>query len=121
MTMRWLLITALTVLALKPAPSPPPPWHPVATFSILGFDPDSREIGAAVQSRVFSVGNGVLWADAEVGAVATQAIVDVSYGPKGIALLKNGIAPRFPAGPRSIFARCRLLTGAPGEVLRFAE
>ena len=93
MTMRWLLITALTVLALKPAPSPPP-WHPVATFSILGFDPDTREIGAAVQSRVFSVGNGVLWAEAEVGAIATQAIVDVSYGPKGIELLKSGIAPR---------------------------
>jgi uncharacterized Ntn-hydrolase superfamily protein len=46
-----------------------------------------------VQSRVFSVGNGVLWAEAEVGAVATQAIVDVSYGPKGLALLKQGLAP----------------------------
>ncbi len=53
------------------------------TFSILGFDPETGEIGAAVQSRVFSVGNGVLWAEAGVGAVATQAIVDVSYGPKG--------------------------------------
>ena len=46
-----------------------------------------------MQSRVFSVGNGVLWAEAGVGAVATQAIVDVSYGPKGIALLKEGLAP----------------------------
>jgi uncharacterized Ntn-hydrolase superfamily protein len=51
-------------------------------------------IGAAVQSRVFSVGNGVLWAAAEVGAVATQAIVDVSYGPQGMALLKQGMAPK---------------------------
>jgi uncharacterized Ntn-hydrolase superfamily protein len=50
-------------------------------------------IGAAVQSRVFSAGNGVLWAEAEVGAVATQAIVDVSYGPKGLALLRQGLAP----------------------------
>ena len=56
------------------------PWNTVATFSILGFDPDTEEIGAAVQSRVFSVGNGVLWAEAGVGAVATQALVDVSYG-----------------------------------------
>ena len=63
------------------------------TFSILGFDPTTGEIGAAVQSRVFSVGNGVLWAEAGVGAVATQAIVDVSYGPKGIALLKDGLTP----------------------------
>jgi uncharacterized Ntn-hydrolase superfamily protein len=67
--------------------------HPVATFSILGFDPGTGEVGGAVQSRVFSVGNGVLWGEAEVGMVATQAIVDVSYGPKGLQLLKKGMAP----------------------------
>lgn len=66
---------------------------PVATFSILGFDPATGEVGGAVQSRVFSVGNGVLWAEAGVGAAASQAIVDVSYGPKAIALLKAGMAP----------------------------
>ena len=66
---------------------------PVATFSILGFDPESGEVGGAVQSRVFSVGNGVLWAEADVGIVATQAIVDVSYGPKGLALLRAGMSP----------------------------
>lgn len=66
---------------------------PVATFSILGFDPETGEVGGAVQSRVFSVGNGVLWAEAGVGAVATQAIVDVSYGPKGLALLRAGMTP----------------------------
>src|SRR5207249_1659676 len=58
------------------------PWNTVATFSILGFDADTKEIGIAVQSRVFSVGNGVLWAEAGVGAVATQAFVDISYGPQ---------------------------------------
>ncbi len=63
------------------------------TFSILGFDPETGEIGGAVQSRVFSVGNGVLWAEAGVGAVATQAIVDVSYGPQGLALLRLGYSP----------------------------
>jgi len=63
------------------------------TFSILGFDPATGEIGGAVQSRVFSVGNGVLWAEAGVGAAATQAIVDVSYGPKAIELLKAGMTP----------------------------
>ncbi len=63
------------------------------TFSILGFDPQTGEVGGAVQSRVFSVGNGVLWAEAEVGAVATQAIVDVSYGPQSLALLRQGKKP----------------------------
>ena len=66
---------------------------PVATFSILGFDPETGEVGGAVQSRVFSVGNGVLWAEADVGVVTTQAIVDVSYGPKGLALLRAGLTP----------------------------
>jgi uncharacterized Ntn-hydrolase superfamily protein len=63
------------------------------TFSILGYDPQTGEIGAAVQSRVFSVGNGVLWADASVGVAATQAIVDVGYGPKALELLRRGLTP----------------------------
>ena len=46
------------------------PW-PTGTFSILGFDPATEEVGGAVQSRVFSVGNGVLWAEAGAGVVAT--------------------------------------------------
>lgn len=74
--------------------TPPLPWPPVATFSILGYDPATGEVGGAVQSRVFSVGNGVLWAEAGVGAVATQAIVDVSYGAQALALLRQGMAPR---------------------------
>ena len=65
---------------------------PVATFSILGYDPETGEVGGAVQSRVFTL-TGVLTADADAGIVATQAIVDVSYGPKGIALLKQGMTP----------------------------
>jgi uncharacterized Ntn-hydrolase superfamily protein len=69
-----------------------PLWD-TGTFSILGFDPDTGEIGAAVQSRVFSVGHGVLWADANVGVAATQAIVDVGYGPRALELLKQGMAP----------------------------
>jgi len=64
-----------------------------ATFSILGYDPETGEVGGAVQSRVFAVGNGVLWAEAGVGAVATQAIIDVSYGPQGLELLRKGISP----------------------------
>ena len=67
------------------------PPETVSTFSILGYDPQTGEVGGAVQSRVFSVGNGVLWAEAHVGAVATQAMVDVSYGPKALALLEQGL------------------------------
>jgi len=69
-----------------------PLWD-TGTFSILGYDPDTGEVGGAVQSRVFSVGNGVLWADADVGVAATQAIVDVGYGPKALTFLRRGMAP----------------------------
>ena len=58
-------------------------WTSPGTFSILGFDPETGEVGGAVQSRVFSVGNGVLWAEAGVGAVATQAAVDVGLRAAG--------------------------------------
>src|SRR5947207_864333 len=70
----------------------PVAWD-TGTFSILGYDPATGEVGGAVQSRVFSVGNGVLWAEAGVGAVATQAVVDVGYGPQCLALLREGLAP----------------------------
>jgi hypothetical protein len=60
------------------------------TFSIIAYDSASGQHGGAVQSRVFSVGNGVLWAEAGVGIAATQAIVDVSYGPQALTLLREG-------------------------------
>ena len=83
-----ILIEAGFSLPVNAQPLP----DPVATFSILGFDPETGEVGGAVQSRVFTL-TGVLTADADAGIVATQAIVDVSYGPKGIELLKKGMAP----------------------------
>jgi uncharacterized Ntn-hydrolase superfamily protein len=76
------------VSALEPAPL----WD-TGTFSILGYDPETGEVGGAVQSRVFSVGNGVLWADASIGVAATQAIVDVGYGRQALELLRKGVAP----------------------------
>ena len=72
---------------------PEPPLWETGTFSILGYDKATGEVGGAVQSRVFSVGNGVLWADASVGVAATQAVVDVGYGPKALELLRTGVAP----------------------------
>ena len=50
-------------------------------------------MGIAVQSRVFSVGNGVIWAKAGVGLVATQAIANIGYGPRALELLSDGLAP----------------------------
>jgi uncharacterized Ntn-hydrolase superfamily protein len=87
------LVVVLCVASADRSLGQTPLPDPVATFSILGYDPATGEIGGAVQSRVFSVGNGVLWAEAGVGVVATQAIVDVSYGPKGLALLRAGMMP----------------------------
>jgi len=63
----------------------------VSTFSIVAFDPSSKELGVAVHSRYFSVGSVVPWAEANVGAVATQSFVNVSYGPRGLQLLKEGL------------------------------
>jgi len=90
---RGALVVGLMALAtLVPRAQEPALWD-TGTFSILGFDPETGEVGGAVQSRVFSVGNGVLWADANAGIAATQAIVDVGYGPKALALLRTGMAP----------------------------
>lgn len=63
---------------------------PVHTFSIVARDPQTGEIGVAVQSHYFSVGSVVPWAEAGVGAVATQSFVEVSYGPLGLELMKAG-------------------------------
>jgi uncharacterized Ntn-hydrolase superfamily protein len=90
-------LTPLAASAQSPGATNPKdtvaPWPPVATFSILGYDPATGEVGGAVQSRVFSVGNGVLWAEAGVGVVATQAVVDVSYGPQALELLRQELPP----------------------------
>lgn len=77
--------------AVAPVDSSDLPW-PTGTFSILAYDPATGEWGGAVQSRVFSVGNGVLWGEAGVGVAATQAIVDVSYGAQALELLRKGMS-----------------------------
>jgi len=61
------------------------------TFSIVAYDSVTQEIGVAVQSKYFSVGTAVPWAEAGVGGVATQASVNVSLGPRALALLRTGM------------------------------
>jgi uncharacterized Ntn-hydrolase superfamily protein len=64
---------------------------PVSTFSIVAIDPQTGEMGVAVASRYFSVGSVVPWAMADVGAVATQANVNVGYGQQALDLLRQGM------------------------------
>lgn len=66
----------------------------VHTFSIVARDEKTGEMAVGVQSHWFSVGTEVPWAEAGVGAVATQSFVDKSYGPKALALLKKGFTPQ---------------------------
>jgi uncharacterized Ntn-hydrolase superfamily protein len=63
-----------------------------ATYSLVACDLEARQWGVAVQSKFPAVGAVVPWAEAEVGAVATQAQANVSYGPDGLRLLQEGLA-----------------------------
>lgn len=65
----------------------------IATFSICAYDPDTGELGVAVASRFFAVGNVVPWARAGVGAVATQSFANTSFGWRGLDLLEKGNSP----------------------------
>ncbi len=86
------------------------PLRPVSTYSIVARDPGSGELGVAVQSHWFSVGSVVPWAEAGVGAVATQSIVDASYGPLGLGLMRAG-----RSAPEALAA---LLAGDSGREVR---
>jgi uncharacterized Ntn-hydrolase superfamily protein len=66
----------------------------VNTFSIVAYDPVAGDWGVAVASRYFSVGAVVPWAEAGVGAIATQADVNVGYGPRGLELLRQGLSAK---------------------------
>lgn len=60
------------------------------TYSIVAHDASTGQLGVAVQSHFFAVGNRVPWAEAGVGAVATQSFTDLSYGPMGLDLMREG-------------------------------
>jgi uncharacterized Ntn-hydrolase superfamily protein len=79
----WLLFAALNLWAAD-----------VNTFSIVAYDPVNGDWGVTVASRYFSVGAVVPWAEAGVGAIATQANVNVGYGPRGLELLRQGLSAK---------------------------
>jgi uncharacterized Ntn-hydrolase superfamily protein len=116
--MSWcaLTVTALNIFGSNPPAARPPdnaadiPRRPVATYSIVARDPKTGEMGVAVQSHWFSVGSVVSWAEAGVGAVATQSLVDPAYGPLGLELMRTGRTA--PDALRS------LLAGDDGRAVR---
>src|SRR5690606_7009981 len=80
-------------LLLRPAPHPTagPEGEPlVATFSIVGYDPETGDLGVAVQSKFPNVRAVVPWVEAGVGAVATQSFAELDYGIEGLALMRSG-------------------------------
>ncbi|MEM3544795.1 MAG: DUF1028 domain-containing protein [Nitrososphaerota archaeon] len=66
-------------------------FRPLSTYSIVAIDRENGVMGVAVQSHWFSVGSIVAWAEPGVGVVATQSVVEVSYGPLGLALMRGGM------------------------------
>jgi len=83
-------LLALVVLVALAGASPRGADPLVHTFSIVARDPQTGDMGVAVQSHWFSVGSIVSWAEAGVGAVATQSFVDPGYGLKGLGLMRAG-------------------------------
>ena len=79
------ILTSFTLLLVHTIPAS-------ATFSIAAFDPVSGEAGVAVQSRVFGVGTRVAWVQGGVGAIATHAQSNESFGPIGLELLEAGLS-----------------------------
>ena len=96
----------------------------LSTFSIVGYDPGAREWGVAVQSKFLAVGAVVPWAQAEVGAVATQSYANLAYGPDGLALMAQGLSAeetlqRLIAGDEGRARRQVGLVDAQGRAATF--
>jgi uncharacterized Ntn-hydrolase superfamily protein len=87
--MRRILVTVVAAVVVAiPGLAVERPLH---TFSIVAHDPVTGNLGVAVQSHWFSVGSVVTWAEAGVGAVATQSFVDPAYGTRGLDLMRSGL------------------------------
>jgi uncharacterized Ntn-hydrolase superfamily protein len=82
-------VLAAVICALPPAYAGD---KETGTFSICAYDSLTEELGVAVQSRAFAVGEAVSWAEAGVGAIATQSQTNRSFGPRGLGLLKQGFS-----------------------------
>jgi uncharacterized Ntn-hydrolase superfamily protein len=110
MVLTILVMSASAGWAQESGVKPPHSKRPVHTYSIVARDEKTGEIGVAVQSHWFSVGSRVTWAEAGVGAVATQSFVDPSYGKLGLDLMRAG-----KSAPEALAA---LLAGDEGREVR---
>ncbi len=101
-----LLLPLMLIVSGSAARGAAPAVSPLAhTYSIVARDPSTGEMGVAVQSHYFSVGPIVPWAEAGVGAIATQSLVLVDYGPKGLELMRQGLT-----APQALDALMRIDT-----------
>jgi uncharacterized Ntn-hydrolase superfamily protein len=80
------------------------------TYSIVARDPDTSELGVAVQSRYFAVGGTVPWIEAGVGVVATQSFTSLLYGARGLEMMRAGLEPKCILE--------KLVSEDPGESMR---
>jgi uncharacterized Ntn-hydrolase superfamily protein len=95
---KWFAALAALLLAIScmrvAVAGQPGSLRPVHTYSIVARDPDTGQLGVAVQSHWFAVGSLVPWAEAGVGAVATQSFVEARYGYAGLDLMRTGLDAR---------------------------
>ncbi len=87
-------VLAMSHLLCADEPAPTPELNGqkvVSTFSIVAYDPETKEWGIGVASKFLAVGHVVPWAKAGQGAIATQSLANTTYGPKGLKLLKEGL------------------------------
>ncbi len=108
--MKLKILAAILFLSLVTLSSQTDNTRPVSTYSIIAYDEATGQLGAAVQSHWFAVGQLVPWAKAGVGAVATQSFVRVEYGPDGLALMEQGISAQD--------ALSRLVADDPQQAVR---
>lgn len=93
----------------------------LSTFSIVAYDRETGDLGVAVQSKFIAVGAVVPWAKAKVGAVATQASANVSYGPRALTMLQGGlrsaqVLERLLAGDKQSRVRQVAIVDSKGNV-----
>ncbi len=99
LTYHWIAPTSLlllvtVVLGQNPKVKESPPKDLASTFSLVGRDQDTGELGIVVASKYLAVGSAVPFANAKIGAIATQSFVNVDYGPEALALLSQGKNPK---------------------------
>ena len=105
----------------------------INTYSIIAIDDEAGVMGGAVQSHYFSVGGTVIWAEPGTGVIATQAMVNMDYGPDGLTLLRSGMSAKDVLGQligadeaadirqaAALDCSCRTAAHTGGRAIRYA-